>query len=123
MHYDRNGHVLRNRSRDRTHLAMLLSRALLLLAWLAIAAGFAPRATRPSAGLAHSRVRMQAERINTQIDLDSPKVVNMLELEGKAVYCRCWKSATFPLCNGAHAKHNEATGDNVGPLIVTAKKD
>ena len=37
----------------------------------------------------------------------------------QVVYCRCWRSAKFPLCDGAHVKHNEATGDNVGPLIVS----
>lgn len=40
-------------------------------------------------------------RINHKIDLDSEKVVNMEELEkGKKVYCRCWLSGTFPLCDG-----------------------
>lgn len=44
------------------------------------------------------------------------------DISGKqAVYCRCWRSDTFPLCNGAHVKHNAATGNNVGPLIL--KKD
>lgn len=33
-------------------------------------------------------------------------------------YCRCWRSGTFPLCDGAHMKHNESCGDNVGPLLV-----
>jgi CDGSH-type Zn-finger protein len=33
-------------------------------------------------------------------------------------YCRCWKSGTFPLCNGAHMAHNKEAGDNVGPLLV-----
>jgi len=34
--------------------------------------------------------------------------------DGKPVaYCRCWKSKTFPLCDGSHAKWNEATKDNV----------
>jgi CDGSH-type Zn-finger protein len=32
--------------------------------------------------------------------------------------CRCWKSAKFPRCDGAHNQHNKDTGDNVGPLIV-----
>lgn len=31
---------------------------------------------------------------------------------------RCWRSGTFPLCDGTHVKHNKATGDNVGPLLV-----
>jgi CDGSH-type Zn-finger protein len=37
----------------------------------------------------------------------------------KAVYCRCWKSGTFPLCDAAHVKHNKETGDKWGarPLI------
>ena len=44
------------------------------------------------------------------------------ELQGKAVMCRCWRSGTFPKCDGAHNKHNQETGDNVGPLIINAPK-
>ena len=64
-------------------------------------------------------------RFNKKIDLDSEKVVNTIELAsgGKAVLCRCWKSAKFPLCDGAHAQHNKETGDNLGPVIVTVKKE
>ena len=40
-------------------------------------------------------------KINLKIDLDSPKVATMDEIEkGKKVYCRCWLSGTFPLCDG-----------------------
>jgi CDGSH-type Zn-finger protein len=67
---------------------------------------------------------IMAEKINEKIDLESAKVVNneCLDPGKKGVYCRCWKSETFPLCDAAHVKHNEATGDNVGPLIVSAAK-
>jgi len=60
-------------------------------------------------------------RVNTQIQMDCPKVVDTVDIEdidAKAVYCRCWKSKKFPYCDGTHAKHNKETGDNVGPLIV-----
>ncbi|XP_035524680.1 CDGSH iron-sulfur domain-containing protein 1 [Morone saxatilis] len=62
--------------------------------------------------------------VNTSISKDSPKVVHSFDMEDigtKAVYCRCWKSKKFPFCDGAHTKHNEETGDNVGPLIIKKK--
>ena len=60
--------------------------------------------------------------MNNKIDLDSPKVATMEKMQegDKKVYCRCWKSDTFPLCNGSHMTHNKETGDNVGPLILSA---
>ena len=60
--------------------------------------------------------------MNNKIDLDSPKVATMEKMQegDKKVYCRCWKSDTFPLCNGSHMAHNKETGDNVGPLILSA---
>jgi nitrous oxidase accessory protein NosD len=40
-------------------------------------------------------------KINLKVDLDSPKVATMDTIEkGKKVYCRCWLSGTFPLCDG-----------------------
>lgn len=42
--------------------------------------------------------------------------VSTKDIEKQAVYCRCWKSGTFPMCNGAHNAHNKETGDNVGML-------
>lgn len=61
-------------------------------------------------------------RQNTTIKLASDKVVDTFKTEGidgKAVYCRCWKSAKFPYCDGAHNKYNKETGDNLGPLIIS----
>ncbi|TRY90111.1 hypothetical protein DNTS_031604 [Danionella cerebrum] len=63
-------------------------------------------------------------RVNIDISKDSPKVVHSFDMEdigNKAVFCRCWKSKKFPYCDGAHTKHNEETGDNVGPLIIKKK--
>ncbi len=59
----------------------------------------------------HSRVlSLVSEKINSKIEVGtSPKVVTNLELKAgeKKVFCRCWKSGTFPLCDASHAKHNE----------------
>mmetsp|Transcript_2007 Transcript_2007/g.5107 ORF Transcript_2007/g.5107 Transcript_2007/m.5107 type:complete len:97 (-) Transcript_2007:287-577(-) len=94
-------------------------RLVVLLVCVAVSQAFSgPAASR----VGRAAVRMEGARINTDIDLDSPKVVTNLEVDSKQVMCRCWKSKTFPNCDAAHVKHNEATGDNVGPLIVSPKK-
>ena len=79
-----------------------------------------------SSSSSSSSLRLHAaasSRINQKIDLDSPKVATIDKLiessSTKKVYCRCWQSNTFPLCDGAHMAHNKETGDNVGPLIVS----
>lgn len=71
-----------------------------------------------------TRLLMASKKINHKIDPDSANVVHResLELGEKKVYCRCWKSDTFPYCDGAHMMHNKATGDNVGPMIVVTAK-
>merc|ERR1711915_136980 len=74
------------------------------------------------AGYIASRKITELGRANTTIKLDQDKVVDKFsakDIEGKAVYCRCWKSKKFPYCDGAHNAHNKATGDNLGPLIIT----
>lgn len=63
-------------------------------------------------------------KVNLDFQKDNPKVVHAFDIEDlgdKAVYCRCWRSKKFPFCDGAHAKHNQETGDNVGPLIIKKK--
>lgn len=33
-------------------------------------------------------------------------------------YCRCWRSATFPYCDGAHKQHNRENNDKVNALVL-----
>ena len=61
-------------------------------------------------------------QINPDIRKEEKKVVDVADVSAQekpqVAYCRCWKSGTFPQCDGSHMKHNEETGDNVGPLLV-----
>jgi len=64
----------------------------------------------------------ESKRVNTSYKLDSKKVAETFsvdELGNRTAFCRCWQSAKFPLCDGAHGKHNQSCGDNLGPVIVT----
>eukprot|EP00873_Tetraselmis_striata_P036001 jgi/Tetstr1/456265/TSEL_043026.t1 len=70
-----------------------------------------------------ARLAVRAGAINPDIKKDEPKVVDTLkssDIKGKSVMCRCWKSKTFPMCDGSHVKHNKDNDDNVGPLIVSS---
>ncbi|XP_063047785.1 CDGSH iron-sulfur domain-containing protein 1 [Engraulis encrasicolus] len=72
-----------------------------------------------------SRKTCPKPKVNLELQKDNPKVVHAFDIEDlgdKAVYCRCWRSKKFPYCDGAHAKHNQETGDNVGPLIIKRKE-
>mmetsp|Transcript_39663 Transcript_39663/g.55075 ORF Transcript_39663/g.55075 Transcript_39663/m.55075 type:complete len:137 (+) Transcript_39663:116-526(+) len=66
-------------------------------------------------------------RINKSVKLHESKVVDSCSIDTdftkapdveKLVFCRCWKSSKWPMCDGSHVKHNKETGDNLGPLIV-----
>uniref|UniRef100_A0A915AY65 CDGSH iron-sulfur domain-containing protein 2 homologue n=1 Tax=Parascaris univalens TaxID=6257 RepID=A0A915AY65_PARUN len=68
------------------------------------------------------QITKRMSRINHDIKLSTDKVVDTVDVEDigeKKVFCRCWKSSKFPYCDGSHNKHNAATGDNVGPLVIT----
>ncbi|KAL1231249.1 CDGSH iron-sulfur domain-containing protein 2 -like protein A [Trichinella pseudospiralis] len=59
--------------------------------------------------------------VNLSIEKESSKIVHSVDIEDIAdlkAYCRCWRSKSFPFCDGSHTDHNINTGDNVGPLIV-----
>ncbi len=65
------------------------------------------------------------DHVNKKVKKSEAKVVDTVDIEDmgdKGVFCRCWKSKKFPYCDGSHNKHNECTGDNVGPLIVKKAK-
>lgn len=64
------------------------------------------------------------QQCNKSVRKNEAKVVDMVDVEDiaeKAAFCRCWRTKNWPYCDGSHAKHNELTGDNVGPLIVKKK--
>ncbi|XP_022737312.1 CDGSH iron-sulfur domain-containing protein NEET-like [Durio zibethinus] len=67
-------------------------------------------------------VRAEGQTINPEIRKTEEKVVDSIVVtelsKPLTAYCRCWRSKTFPLCDGSHVKHNKATGDNVGPLLL-----
>ncbi|KAI6672205.1 hypothetical protein NL676_000111 [Syzygium grande] len=72
-------------------------------------------------------VRAEARAINPEIRKSEEKVVDSVVVaelsKPLTAYCRCWRSGTFPLCDGSHVKHNKATGDNVGPLLLKKQKE
>lgn len=86
----------------------------LLLCFVAGTMAFAPTPGGMMSRRSNLALRMSttdAPKFNYMIELDSPKVATMEKIKAgeKKVYCRCWQSGTWPLCNGAHVKHNEKT--------------
>jgi len=37
-------------------------------------------------------------------------------------FCRCWRSKTFPYCDGSHRDYSEINNDTVGPLTLTIEE-
>uniref|UniRef100_A0ABK0LTC3 CDGSH iron-sulfur domain-containing protein 2 n=1 Tax=Rattus norvegicus TaxID=10116 RepID=A0ABK0LTC3_RAT len=106
--------------RNRSHLFAEWLRLLPFLGVLALLGYLAVRPFFPK------KKQQKDSLINLKIQKENPKVVNEINIEDlnltKAAYCRCWRSKTFPACDGSHNKHNELTGDNVGPLILRKKE-
>ncbi|KAF5926642.1 hypothetical protein HPG69_001271 [Diceros bicornis minor] len=103
--------------------ARSVSEWLRLLPFLGVLALLGYLAVRP---FLPKKKQQKDSLINLKIQKENPKVVNEINIEDlchtKAAYCRCWRSKTFPTCDGSHNKHNELTGDNVGPLILKKKE-
>ncbi|XP_073139118.1 CDGSH iron-sulfur domain-containing protein NEET [Henckelia pumila] len=82
-------------------------------------------ASPAAAGKPRRMVAVRAEAVNPDIRKTEDKVVDSVLVADLSkpvtAYCRCWRSKTFPLCDGTHLKHNKATGDNVGPLLLKTK--
>ncbi|KAI9553870.1 hypothetical protein GHT06_019140 [Daphnia sinensis] len=76
-------------------------------------------------GFLCAKKKSKGNWVNPEVKKEDAKVVDSCDIEDigeKKVFCRCWRSALFPYCDGAHNKHNLETGDNVGPLIIGRKK-
>ncbi|KAK2726016.1 CDGSH iron-sulfur domain-containing protein 2 homolog [Artemia franciscana] len=64
--------------------------------------------------------------VNPEIKKDAQKVVDSFtaeEFKAKTAFCRCWRSANFPYCDGSHNAYNKECCDNVGPLVISAKAE
>nr|CAG4635860.1 EOG090X0JRY [Artemia franciscana] len=63
--------------------------------------------------------------VNPEIKKDAQKVVDSFtaeEFKAKTAFCRCWRSANFPYCDGSHNAYNKECCDNVGPLVISKRR-
>ncbi|XP_030369915.1 CDGSH iron-sulfur domain-containing protein 2 homolog [Scaptodrosophila lebanonensis] len=70
---------------------------------------------------AQGRCSARSGRVNNFVKKHEAKVVDMIDVEDiaeKVALCRCWKTKSWPYCDGSHGEHNKLTGDNVGPVVV-----
>ncbi|EHB13918.1 CDGSH iron sulfur domain-containing protein 2 [Heterocephalus glaber] len=115
--------LLSAQARQRAVAHLTVAEWLRLLPFLGVLALLGYLAVRP---FFPKKKQQKDSLINLKIQKENPKVVNEINIEDlcltKAAYCRCWRSKTFPACDGSHNKHNELTGDNVGPLILKKKE-
>lgn len=67
---------------------------------------------------------MPPDNPSRRVDIvDFDEVLAKVKAGQKVALCRCYKSAKFPYCDGAHIKHNEETGDNIAPVVITSGLD
>ncbi|KAL1139533.1 hypothetical protein AAG570_006516 [Ranatra chinensis] len=61
------------------------------------------------------------QSVNPSIRKDEAKVVDIVNIEDlgdSTAFCRCWRSAKFPYCDGSHGRHNRENCDNTGPVVI-----
>ena len=66
-----------------------------------------------------------SKRANNWRQLSDPKVVDRITFKDDQEMlkvCRCWKSGTFPLCDGTHAQYCDSGKDNAGPALIFHEK-
>jgi CDGSH-type Zn-finger protein len=66
-------------------------------------------------GLCNPSIMKDQAKVATMAKVQD--VEDLLKEKAAVAYCRCWRSKSFPFCDGSHAKFNEASGDNTGPLV------
>ena len=62
-----------------------------------------------------------SKRANNWRQLSEPKIVDKITFpkdQKMLKVCRCWRSGTFPLCDGTHTEHCESGSDNAGPALI-----
>ena len=66
-----------------------------------------------------------SKRANNWQRLSEPKIVDKITFkddEEMLKVCRCWKSGTFPLCDGTHTEYCNSGKDNAGPALIFHEK-
>ena len=72
---------------------------------------------KPKAMPVNPTIEKSSEKVATVKTLkDIEDLVN--EKGGTLALCRCWRSKTFPFCDGTHGNYNKECCDNVGPLVI-----
>ncbi|KAH9426532.1 hypothetical protein DERP_013714 [Dermatophagoides pteronyssinus] len=61
--------------------------------------------------------------LSTDLKEEYLSKAKIYQTKKKISYCRCWKSETFPLCDGVHKCHNRENDDSVGPLNLVWRDD
>jgi CDGSH-type Zn-finger protein len=63
---------------------------------------------------------MPPDKPSRRVDMiDFDEIKAKVAAGEKVSLCRCYRSKRFPYCDGSHIKHNEETGDNIAPAVLT----